>query len=559
MGKKPRKGLLGQAFGIVAMPVSKPYGYAKKKLGKYMGYHIAMSGWDNDKPIHGSTVYSNLKEVFNLHKKKLPFVPLAPWLLTPIVADIAKAVAGNQNNSRLLPQYDYDIGTSDMDAKFVPDDRLKARLQASTSLATARSTTRTALKLVGMYWTKSGGKEFLIASSLTATTLVMSKLTVDTSVDISYWNRDFINLLTHIATHAQDVKAALASSMYGDPSNFPSKEAMDLALGPKVIADPDIQKSLAQFNAKLLTEFPILVGKYLVTAITAFTSAQHLALRWRTWITGKITNEWLKYKAAYKLKHGYTGIDNPDQRIQEDLDSITDFTVSITTEGMQSVLTLGAFLPILWSMGSFNPAFVGGPDINIPGFMTWAAVGYAALGTGILWGIAHNLPGIRRRKQATEGTFRAGLRSVHEQSEQIALSGGEKIEKALLKEQFGGKDGTTGVVGVSREYINKRKQMITFNAVHGNLGSLVPYIAGIPQVASAIINYGQLSQAAMAFRQVEGSVSFFMNNTTAFAASKANVDRLGQLLDGTALARYEEMEKNYYAKQKSQSAPTPSV
>ena len=107
--------------------------------------------------------------------------------------------------------------------------------------------------------------------------------------------------------------------------------------------------------------------------------------------------------------------------------------------------------------------------------------------------------------------------------------------------------------------------MITFNAIHANTGSLVPYLAGIPQVASGIINYGQLSQAAQAFRQVENSFSFFMNNTTAFAAAKANVDRLGQLVDGISLARYEELERQYYANQngteekKDGSAPAPSL
>jgi ABC-type uncharacterized transport system fused permease/ATPase subunit len=556
--KDPRKGNLSRLFS----PISTPYNYAKKQLGKHLGYHIAMQGWENDEPMSGSSKYDDLKDVFKKHGgKRLLLAPLMPTIWTEFVTDVAKALHKNKSNA-LIPKYQYDEDTTDPD-NFVPDNKLKRRLMESSSLETSRSTFRTAMKLIGMYWTKSGPKEFAIATGLAATTLIMSKLTVDTSVDLSYWNRDFINVLTGMNENSQALRTALIEQLYGtDPSLYPDKEVIDRAIGEQIIDDEATQAAMAQFNTKLLTEFPIMVGKYLVTAITAFTSAQHLALRWRTWITGKITNEWLKHKAAYKLRHGYTNIDNPDQRIQEDLDAITDFTVSITTEGMQNALTLGAFLPILWAMGSFNPAFVGGPDIEIPGFMTWAAVTYAAVGTGILGAIAYKLPGIRRRKQATEGTFRAGLMSNDQQSEQISLANGEGQEKALLKEQFGGKDGTTGVVGVSREYINKRKQMITFNSVHANFGSLVPYIAGIPQLASSIINYGQLSQAAQVFRNVENSFSFFMNNITAFAATKANVDRLGQLVDGIELARYEKLEKDYYAKQKKDNggaAPAPAV
>jgi putative ATP-binding cassette transporter len=122
-------------------------------------------------------------------------------------------------------------------------------------------------------------------------------------------------------------------------------------------------------------------------------------------------------------------------------------------------------------------------------------------------------------------------------SEQIALNNGEEREKEILKEQF------TDVVNVSREYINKRKQLIVANSIQGNLASIIPYIAAMPLFFAGQVTLGVVSQTAYAYRQLENSFSFILNNIQFFASMKANIDRLGTLMDVVELSHYESAEQ----------------
>lgn len=320
----------------------------------------------------------------------------------------------------------------------------------------------------------------------------------------------------------------------------PLQSQLDTLLAPDVLHAKGVQKSTGYLMGTVPGQFGFLLAKFLAYSLPAFYTAQHLALRWQTWMTGKLCNEWNKYNAAYKIRFGHTNIDNPDQRIQENLSSITDFVVSTSTEGMQNALQLAIFLPMLAAMGSFNPAFLGGPDITINNFLTWSALAYAAIGTGALGAIAYNLPKIKRRFQEANGNFRAALMSVHSQPEQISLARGAEREKAILKEKY------DPVVEVSRQYINKSTQMLTFNSIHQNIGSYIPLLLAAPQYLAGIIDFGQVSQAAGIFRRVEGSFEFIKSNISAFSAFKAAQDRTAQLADALELARYEELERRYY-------------
>jgi ABC-type uncharacterized transport system fused permease/ATPase subunit len=260
--------------------------------------------------------------------------------------------------------------------------------------------------MVGMYWTKSGKHEIAIATTLAAVTLGMSAWSVNVLVEYSEWNRQFMDIFQNVGAIVLQNKEAITKELIANnPALANDATKLAFEVGQKFTNMPEMQVQFNDFLHKLTVDFPIIVGKFIVAAVGAFTAAQHLALRWRTWITGKFTNEWLSNKAFYKLKHVYNNIDNPDQRIQEDLDSLTNGVVSITTEGLQSALSLIAFSSLLYnSFGSFNPAVLGGPDINIQGYLFWTAAVYVALSTGLIGAIARPLAGIFRRKQKTEGT-----------------------------------------------------------------------------------------------------------------------------------------------------------
>lgn len=383
---------------------------------------------------------------------------------------------------------------------------------------------------------------------------------LQSSLDMS--NPENIEKVQHLVAQQADKVKELTQGLDELKKQYqeivkPLHSQIDTLLAQDVLNAGGVQKNTGYLMGSIPGQFGLLLGKFLAYALPSFYTAQHLALRWQTWMTGKMCNEWRKYNAAYKIKFRHTNIDNPDQRIQENLLNITDFVVSTTTEGMQNALQLAIFLPMLAAMGSFNPAFLGGPDVTINNFLTWAALGYAAVGTGVLGAIAYKLPSLKRRFQEANGSFRAALMSLHSQPEQIALARGDEQEKEILKEKH------APVVDVSCEYINMNTKMLTFNSIHSNIGAYIPLLLAAPQYFAGIINFGQVSQAAGIFRRVEGSFEFIKSNIAAFSGFKAALDRTAQLTDALELARYEELEKRYYQQlseqQASISAPPPVV
>lgn len=314
----------------------------------------------------------------------------------------------------------------------------------------------------------------------------------------------------------------------------------DYLTAENVLDSAGVKSNISHLLTTVPKDFSLLLGKFLAFILPSIYTAEHLALRWQTWTTGKISNEWNKYKGAYHVKFNHTNIDNPDQRIEQNIAGITSFVVDTSTDGMQNALKLYTFVPMLAAMGSFNPSLIGGPDIEINNFLAWSAFGYAAIGTGILGAIAWNLPKIRRRFQETSANFRAPLISIHNQAEQIALTDGGDAEKKILKEKF------DDVIDVNIQNINKNMQMRTFNSIHGNVGSYVPFLLAAPQYFAGIISFGQVSQAMGIFRTVEGSFEFVKNIIPAFAGFKAGIDRTAQLIDALELVKYEELERRYY-------------
>lgn len=321
------------------------------------------------------------------------------------------------------------------------------------------------------------------------------------------------------------------------------KQDADFIFAQEVLQSSEVTNNTSHLLTDIPKDFGIMLGKFLGYILPAFYTAEHLALRWQTWMTGKLSNEWLKYKSAYHIRFGHTNLDNPDQRIQENLSSITSFVVDGTTDGMQNALKLAVFLPMLGAMGSFNPAFLGGPDIQIDNFLTWSALGYAAIGTGLLGALSWSLPKLNRDAQVTSADHRAAMISIHTQPEQIALMKGEKQEKGILKNAF------NRVIDVKKRIINKSMQIRAFNSIHANVGSYVPFLLAAPQYFAGILSFGQVSQAMGIFRTVEGSFEFVKNMIVPFANFKAGVDRTAQLVDALELCRYEELERQYYMRE----------
>lgn len=277
---------------------------------------------------------------------------------------------------------------------------------------------------------------------------------------------------------------------------------------------------------------------YIVIAVYKFYLTQILQLRWRVWMTDHYLGRWLAHKAFYRLELArYTEgserlPDNPDQRIQEDLNLFTSYTVSLLMGIFNALVTLLSFVGILWTLsGSLTvplPGFLGGGQWDIAGYMVWAAVLYCLVGSAITHWIGKPQVRLNFEQQMLEANFRHHMIRVREYSEAIALDGGERVERQQLDLRF------ADVMGNYLRLLKNQKSLTWFNSFFGQAAIIFPLIVAAPRYFSGAIQLGQLMQINSAFGRVQDSLSWLVDNYMSLAVWKATTDRLTGFEDSLA-------------------------
>jgi putative ATP-binding cassette transporter len=280
-----------------------------------------------------------------------------------------------------------------------------------------------------------------------------------------------------------------------------------------------------------LGRFTYLAFGFIVIAVYRFYLTQLLELRWRAWMTGHYLDRWLAHKAFYHLElarfsqDAHAIPDNPDQRIAEDINQFTTYTVSLSMGLLNAVVTLVSFVGILWSLsGSFAFSY-NGSDYTIPGFMVWMAVVYALAGSVITHYLGRPLIALNFQQQRVEADFRHHMVRVREYSESIALDRGEPVER----QQIGGR--FTAVLANYLALIRRQKRLIWFTNGYGQAAVVFPFIVAAPRFFSGAIQLGELMQISSAFGRVQDSLSWFVDNYDSLASWRATTDRLTSFED----------------------------
>lgn len=280
------------------------------------------------------------------------------------------------------------------------------------------------------------------------------------------------------------------------------------------------------FNALQATNYPDYIHqlvRYAILLLIVFpmegcqTYLQGLVqLRWRRWLAERYVNQWLFGNNYYNLQHISTDVDNPDQRIAEDLRLVTDDTVELMISLVFTIGSLGAFSVILWnSPGTFK---IGG--VNIPGAMLWVAAIYALAGSGINHAMGKVLAGLNRQQQKFEANYRFSLMRVWENAEAIATYYGENQEKGGLIGRF------AEILATQLRIINRKKILDWFFRAYFLVAELLPYLLLAPLFIAGTLRLGDMQQTAMAFVRVRQSFWWFMMNYEKLAKWKATIDRL---------------------------------
>jgi vitamin B12/bleomycin/antimicrobial peptide transport system ATP-binding/permease protein len=275
------------------------------------------------------------------------------------------------------------------------------------------------------------------------------------------------------------------------------------------------EKRAAEFWP-LIGWFTFLAFVYIWAAVYRLYLRQMLEIEWRKWLNERYLQNWLGERAYYKLQLLARSTDNPDQRIAEDLRLFVQLTLQLGLGLLSAVVTLVTFVTILWTLsGALEIA-----GISIPGYMVWAALVYAVLGTWVTHKIGKPLIGLEFDRQRVEADYRFALVRLRENSEGVALYRGENEELGNFRERF------AGVITNWWNIMRKQKQLGFFTISYDQLAIIFPLVVASPRYFSGAIGLGGVMQIASAFGQVQSSLSWFIDAYTLFAQWKASVDRL---------------------------------
>jgi putative ATP-binding cassette transporter len=269
-----------------------------------------------------------------------------------------------------------------------------------------------------------------------------------------------------------------------------------------------------------MARFMGLAVAYIVVAVYAVYLNQMLQIRWRRWMTDNYVRDWLRDRAYYRMQLAGNGTDNPDQRIAEDMNLFVDDTLSLVLGLLNAVVTFVSFVGILWGLSGALDFSWNGAQYELYGYMVWVAVAYALVGSWLTHRLGKPLVKLNFDQQRYEADFRFGLARFRENTEGVALYGGEHDELAGFRERF------SNVLANWWRIMKRQKILNFYTNGYSQLAVVFPFIVGAPRYFSGAIQLGGLMQISNAFGQVQGSLSWFINAYSLFARWRAAVERL---------------------------------
>jgi vitamin B12/bleomycin/antimicrobial peptide transport system ATP-binding/permease protein len=266
---------------------------------------------------------------------------------------------------------------------------------------------------------------------------------------------------------------------------------------------------------------------------------QRFIIRWRVWLTGRLTGDWLDGDAFYRGRFVDDPIDNPDQRIQQDIDIFTTGTgpeTNTPTVGTAQTLLFGTvfaivsvveFTPILWGLS--GPLTIFG--VTVPKALFWMALLYVFFTTVVAFWIGHPLIRLSFRNELTNAAFRYALVRLRDAAEAVGLYRGEGAERGQLMTTF------AAIITNYRAFVRRGIIFLGWNRSMNQIVDPLPTVVQAPRLFAREIQLGDVTQSAAAFNRVQSSLSFFRSVYDAFASYRAAIIRLEGLVAVNETAR----------------------
>ncbi|SDF52489.1 putative ATP-binding cassette transporter [Sporolituus thermophilus DSM 23256] len=281
-----------------------------------------------------------------------------------------------------------------------------------------------------------------------------------------------------------------------------------------------------------LGEFCLLAAIYIIIAVYELYLQQMLEIRWRRWLTYRYLDNWLYKRTYYIMQLLDPGTDNPDQRISEDLRLFTAYTLRLSLGLLKAVVTLVSFVAILWRLSGPLHIPFGAWQLTIPGYLVWAALAYAIIGTWLTVKIGRPLVNLNFDQQRFEADFRFSLVRLREHGESIAFYGGERQEQANFVQRF------RHVFANFWQLMQRQKQLTWFTSGYFQLAIIFPILVASPRYFAGQIQLGGLMQISSAFGRVQDSLSWIIDRFSQLAEWQAVVNRLVGFINNMERVRH---------------------
>ncbi len=229
-----------------------------------------------------------------------------------------------------------------------------------------------------------------------------------------------------------------------------------------------------------------------------------LGVYWREWLTDNFMQRYLQNRAYYQI-NALRQIDNPDQRIAEDIRSFTRTSLTFLLVILDSVITLFSFVGVLWAISSS---------------LSMVLIIYAVFGTVVTVLIGRRLIGLNYNQLQREADFRYGLVHLRDNAESIAFYGGESQELESVGQRF---------MRAIRNYhilIGWQRNLDFFTTGHNYFVRILPYLVVAPIYLAGNIDFGAISQASLAFSQIFGALAIVITQFELLTAFAAGINRI---------------------------------
>ncbi len=272
----------------------------------------------------------------------------------------------------------------------------------------------------------------------------------------------------------------------------------------------------------LIGQFAGFAFLHIIFAVYAVYVRQILEIKWRNWMTDKYLDRWLGHQTYYRLQvAGQDDMDNPDQRIADDVNSFVNLTLGLFVGVLKQATSLVAFVVILWNLSGSLDIPLGDTVLSVPGYMVFVTLIYSVVGTWLAHKVGRKLIRLNYDQQRFEADFRFSMVRVRENSESVAFYGGEKPELQNFRERF------ALVIGNFWGLMKRTKMLNFYVNGYAQIAIIVPVLMCAPQYFNGTMQLGGFMQTISAFGRVQDALSYFVESYDNIAQYVAVIRRLG--------------------------------